>query len=191
MIKAVIFDCFGVLVGDGWHPFKKRYFADEPEKDAEASRLNVLSNKGLLSYTDFLEGVGKLAGISAYQVMKELNQNPPNTQLFDYIRTLKPNYKIGMLSNAAENWLSTLVGKENEALFDAVVLSYDIGHNKPSPEAYQKAARALGVNVDECVFIDDIESYVVAAEHAGMKGVLYRTPEDTIADITAALEDDK
>jgi hypothetical protein len=31
-VTTVIFDCFGVLVSDGWLPFKQRYFTQDTAK---------------------------------------------------------------------------------------------------------------------------------------------------------------
>jgi len=187
MIKAVIFDCFGVLVTDGWHPFKHRYFANDPEKNAEASRLNDLTNKGVLGYQEFLHMIGHLAGISSEQVKNKLSTNAPNEHLFELITELKTDYKIGLLSNAAENWLDELIGPENVELFDEIILSCDISANKPSKQAYEMTAQKLGCELSECLFIDDIKTYVEAAQSSGMKTIHYTTLEQTISDIKVLL----
>lgn len=57
------------------------------------------------------------------------------------------------------------------------------GVRKPDPEAYLGPARALGVSVESCLFVDDRPVNVEAAEAVGMPGLL-RTPE---LDLEAAL----
>ncbi len=190
MIKAIIFDVYGVLVTDGWHPFKFKYFKDDPEKDAEASRLNDLTNKGALGYQEFLQTVGELAGVKAREVQGELSKNAPNLQLFDYISTLKPTYKIGLLSNAAENRLDRLFTPGQYKQFDATVLSCDIAANKPEASAYSAIADKLGCELSECVFVDDIKRYVDGAIGVGMQAILYKFPEQVISDIRAVLATD-
>ena len=48
------------------------------------------------------------------------------------------------------------------------------GFRKPSPEAYAAVLGHLGVSPEDVVFIDDREVNVVAAEAAGMQGLLFR-----------------
>lgn len=189
MIRAIIFDCFGVLVADGWHPFKHRYFKDDPEKDDEASKLGDLSNNGSINYEQFLQQIGELAGLSARQVGREISQNAPNIELFEYIDSVKGKYKIGMLSNAASNWLDELFTPEQLDVFDGTVLSFDIGVNKPGKEAYIATAKKLGCRPEECVFIDDIQLYVEAAKAIGMHAIQYTNPKQTISDINSLISD--
>jgi hypothetical protein len=46
MIRAIIFDCFGVLTTDAWLPFKNKYFAQNEVLMARASELNKQSDAG-------------------------------------------------------------------------------------------------------------------------------------------------
>ena len=58
-------------------------------------------------------------------------------------------------------------------LFDAVVISAEVGMRKPEPRIFLHAAELLGLPPAECVFIDDIEQNIVAAEVLGFTGVLH------------------
>jgi putative hydrolase of the HAD superfamily len=58
-------------------------------------------------------------------------------------------------------------------LFDAVVISGEVGMRKPEPRIFLHAARLLGLDPRECVFIDDLPANVTAAELAGFTGVLH------------------
>jgi len=51
--------------------------------------------------------------------------------------------------------------------FDASVCGDEVGHPKPHPEPYLKAARLLGVDIRRCVAIEDSPIGVSAAEAAG------------------------
>jgi putative hydrolase of the HAD superfamily len=66
-------------------------------------------------------------------------------------------------------------------LFDAVVISAEVGMRKPEERIFRHAADLLGVAPAECVFIDDIQANVVAAEALGMTGVLHTDPAETAA----------
>ncbi|HUY44586.1 MAG TPA: HAD family phosphatase [Streptosporangiaceae bacterium] len=66
-------------------------------------------------------------------------------------------------------------------LFDAVVISAEVGMRKPEERIFRHAADLLGVVPAECVFIDDIEANVLAAEAIGMTGMLHTGPAGTAA----------
>lgn len=175
MVKAVIFDCFGVLVRDGWLPYKERYFGRDPSLMEQARDLNRMVDAGLLSYQDFIKGVADLAGIDEARARSEIEVNPPNAQLFEWIRDdLKPDYKIGLLSNAGANWLDELFEPWQVALFDEVVLSYQVGTTKPDPIMYRAISDRLGVDVENCLFIDDQPYYCEGAKTVGMEAIHYQ-----------------
>ncbi|MFT4532208.1 MAG: epoxide hydrolase-like predicted phosphatase [Candidatus Saccharimonadales bacterium] len=174
MIKAVIFDCFGVLVDSSYVPFRSKYFAGQQDKLAEFSRLEDMSSKGDLEYSELIDKFAKLAGISVDLAVKELADNPVNTELFEYINaSLKPSYKIGFLSNVGTDRVYELFTDDEVALFDNIVLSFQVGMAKPDARIYELAAERLGVEPHECVFVDDVEHYLAGAATAGMQTVHY------------------
>jgi putative hydrolase of the HAD superfamily len=70
-------------------------------------------------------------------------------------------------------------------LFDAVVISGEVGMRKPEEAIFLHAADALGLAPAECVFIDDMEANVAAATDCGMTALLHTEAVVTVA----ALED--
>lgn len=56
-------------------------------------------------------------------------------------------------------------------LFDALVTGDDVTRNKPDPEIFQKAAKKLGVNPEDCIVIEDAISGLEAARKAGMTSI--------------------
>jgi HAD superfamily hydrolase (TIGR01509 family) len=182
MIKAVVFDCFGVLVRDGWLPFCEKHFGNDVTLRERGRENNRRVNTGLITYNDYIRENAKIAGISEDQAREEIESNPPNDELFAVIRDqLKPQYKIGLLSNAGENWLEDLFGKEQVALFDEIALSYEMGATKPDAITYETIAARLGVLPEECIFVDDQERFCVGAEAVGMKAIYYRDNEQLIS----------
>jgi beta-phosphoglucomutase-like phosphatase (HAD superfamily) len=174
MIKAIIFDCFGVLTTDGWLPFKKRHFGDKPELHQQATDLNRQVDGGFISYDDFVAGVAGLAGVPLTEAKQDIENNVANEPLFNLIKTLKPKYKIGFLSNAGSNWISTLFSPEQAAMFDAISVSSETGFVKPEEQAYLEVAEKLNVTPAECVFVDDQLRYCEAAKEVGMQAIEYR-----------------
>lgn len=176
-ITAIVFDCFGVLTTDGWLPFFRQHFAGTEQE--EVRYLHLQADNGLMHYNDFLQAVGERAGVGTHAARAAIENNVANEELFDYMRTqLKPQYSIGMLSNAAEDWTHTLFAPEDVALFDTVVLSRDVGASKPDPRMYQAVCDRLGVLPEEALFIDDIEAYAAAARECGMHA-LHHTGDTT------------
>jgi putative hydrolase of the HAD superfamily len=72
-----------------------------------------------------------------------------------------------------------------DELFDAVVISGEVGLRKPEPEIYQLAASRLGRRPQECVFVDDLAPNIRGAVATGMVGVRHRDPEQTIDELEA------
>lgn len=61
-------------------------------------------------------------------------------------------------------------------LFDAVVISGEVGMRKPEPRIFRHAAAMLDVGPEHCVFVDDVEANVMAAVGCGMTGVHHTEP---------------
>ncbi|GGV09406.1 hypothetical protein GCM10010182_31170 [Actinomadura cremea] len=68
-------------------------------------------------------------------------------------------------------------------LFDAVVISCEVGMRKPDERIFRHALDLLELDAAECVFIDDIEHNIKAAEATGMRGILHTAPGTTIAEL--------
>ncbi|MBW8484525.1 HAD family phosphatase [Actinomadura sp. PM05-2] len=71
-------------------------------------------------------------------------------------------------------------------LFDEVVISCEVGLRKPGEEIFRHTLDRLGLPGEACVFIDDIEHNVAAAERLGMRGIVHTSPAAT-ADALRAL----
>ncbi|MGH3300096.1 MAG: HAD family hydrolase [Streptosporangiaceae bacterium] len=82
----------------------------------------------------------------------------------------------GVLSNS---WGGGYPRELFPELFDAVVISSEVGMRKPELRIFRHAAQLLGLHPAECVFIDDIDANVAAAERVGFTGVLHRATEGT------------
>ena len=175
MIKAVIFDCFGVLAHDGWIPYRAKYFGDNKDLFDSVSSLQKQVDVGVVSFNDFTEEVSRLSGVPVDKTKEMLQDNYANDELIDLIRQeIKSIYKVGMLSNAGANWLGRIFKPADIELFDEIVLSFQTGFVKPDPRAYQAILEKLGLEPYECVFVDDVELYVTAARELGMKAVWYK-----------------
>lgn len=175
MIKAIIFDCFGVLTADLWLQFKEKHFAGKPDLAEQATELNKQADRGFIDYESFKRHVADLAGIPAAEINFLPNTSAANDLLFSYISDfLRPKYKLAILSNASGNFMDRLFLPHQAELFDEVVLSCDVGMIKPQREMYELTAEKLGTEIQECVFVDDREGACSAARALGMPAVWYQ-----------------
>jgi putative hydrolase of the HAD superfamily len=96
----------------------------------------------------------------------------PVPAMYDTIRTLRAaGFSTALLSNS---WgCDEYPRADFPGLFDTVVLSGEVGMRKPEKEIFLHAAETLGLAPTECVFIDDMEANVAAAQACGMTGVLH------------------
>lgn len=189
MIKAIIFDCFGVLAEDGWSPFKRQYLSEHPELLLAISKLGQEVDSGERSYDDMIIETARLVGVSESEVRTAVERRVPNEELFVYItEELKPAYKIGMLSNASYNVLDLLFTPEQTATFDATALSYELGLVKPDRRMYGAIAERLGVELHECLLVDDKAGHADGARDAGMQALVYESVPQLKADLAALLQ---
>lgn len=64
-------------------------------------------------------------------------------------------------------------------------VSCETGLRKPAREAYEHAARTLGVAPERCVFVDDRQKNVDAARAVGMRGVVFQSAEQLRAELSS------
>lgn len=172
-ITTIIFDCFGVLVSEGWLPFKHRHFDNDPDKFEQATNMQKRADAGLTDHTGFVQSVANLASISAEEAHLQIDNTVTDDALLKYIAGLKPNYKIGFISNASQNWLNEFFTPEQITLFDKVAISSETGFLKPDPRAYEHIAALLGVSAEHCLLIDDQQGYCDGARAIGMQAICY------------------
>lgn len=188
MIKAVIFDCFGVLATDGWLPFRDAHFGDKPDLFEQARANNIRVDSGLMSYDDFIVWLASATNVPFKDIKRLIEGNVPNGPLFEYIRdAISPAYQVGLLSNAGANWLNDMFEPWQMALIDQAVLSYELGIVKPHPAMYETIATRLGVLPEEAVFIDDRIEFVTGAHAVGMQAIQYHAIEQMRTDLEAIL----
>jgi FMN phosphatase YigB (HAD superfamily) len=174
MIRAIIFDCFGVFYVD---PVIS--YVQDPKSPPElANALHDLDKQaahGMISRGDFIRQAAELFGLSPEEADRRFFRGTVrNKPLLDFAERLRATYKIGMLSNIGADMMDGFFTKEDQAtLFDVVVLSGEVGVAKPSREIYEYAASQLQLASAECVFVDDLEENCDGARAAGMQAIRY------------------
>jgi epoxide hydrolase-like predicted phosphatase len=100
--------------------------------------------------------------------------------LLEFIRSLKPKCKVGLISNAWSGLRAYIERERFEDVFDHMTISAEVGVAKPEAKIFHFALKHLQVGAKEAVFVDDFEANIEACEKVGMKGILFRDAESTI-----------
>jgi len=187
-IKAIIFDCFEVLVISGHEDLRQKY----PDVATELMDLSMQSDYGYISRIDYFQKVSKLTGLEVADIETKYWKNKVlNSVLIDWIGQLKKEnkYKIGLLSNIGYEGINMFISpKDRNDMFDAVVLSSEVHMMKPSVAIFEEMARRLELDPSECVMIDDVVANIDGATMAGMKGIVYGSPRQVKEDVTVLTE---
>lgn len=179
MIKAIIFDCFGVLYPNACGNFFKRHRDLFGNDSTYLDELNHQIDLGQITRTEFFTKLEEETGMVANLIQKEIDEElMVNQELVQLIKKLKESYKIGILSNAGEEEITIIYHDQIENLFNTITVSYETQIVKPNKEIYLACIERLGVEPDECLFIDDNEVNIKAAQNLNMKTILYKDFED-------------
>ena len=88
-----------------------------------------------------------------------------------WLKRWKTRYKLGILSDAMPSLLRFMDQWGLLSLFDAAVISTQVGAIKPDPRMYAAILQKLNADPGDCLFIDDRADNLEGATAAGMKAV--------------------
>jgi epoxide hydrolase-like predicted phosphatase len=104
--------------------------------------------------------------------------------LVNYVRSLRPAYKTGLLSNAWDDLRGVLTDVWGiDDAFDQIIISAEVGVAKPDPQIYYIALERLGVLPGEAVFVDDFIENVHAARALDIQAVHFQEPAEAKAEL--------
>lgn len=189
MIKAVIFDCFGVLAGLG---YKQIYHQSGGNLDKDGEFIDDLltaANRGMLDTQELHQQVANRLGVSYEEWYDTLEKGEqPNEALFEYLDDLKKRgLKLAILSNAGSGTMERKFSPQQLQLFDTIVVSADVGALKPDRAIYELTAQRLAVQPAECLFVDDHQHYCEAAQATGMQAIFFQNTTQFKKDLEARL----
>ena len=206
-VRAVISDFGGVLTS----PLSGAFAAFEADSGvplaelgramaAESQRLdgNPLFEleTGRMTEADFLGGI-------AAQLTRQLGRDvsldgfgeryfadlSPNEPMIAFMRDLRGRgLRLAICTNNVREWEQrwrAMVPVTGDLRL--VVDSAHVGMRKPEPGIYELTVEQLGVAPGEALFVDDIEINCDAAQALGLRPVWFRSTEQAIAEIEAAL----
>ena len=197
-INAVIFDMGGVLL---------RTINSQP-REAIAERFGVtraeLEAFIFMSETSLRSEVGKLSDKEHWEtVLLHFNQplgdhlkvydeyfsgDAIDKELMAFAVSLKPDYQLGLLSNA---WVNArpLLSRHFDFIdaFDVSVFSYEVGMRKPDPAIFKVMLEKMEVGAENVVFIDDMPANVEGAKSAGLHAIQFMDTPTAIASVKTML----
>jgi epoxide hydrolase-like predicted phosphatase len=107
--------------------------------------------------------------------------------LLDFLRLLRRKVKLGLVSNAWSGLRPWIISKKFQDVFDAMIISAEVGVEKPDARIYRIALEKLGVAADESVFLDDFLENVKAARAVGMRAIHFARPEQALKELEQVL----
>lgn len=187
MIKAIIFDCFSVLIGDNVKIAANELMMRDKAAGEEFFAAARAADRGGVSLEVTNAVQAELLGISTkqLQVMRDEGE-VRNVELINYIESeLKGRFIVGLLSNISSRARldERFLPGELDRVFDDVVASGDVGVIKPQPEIYEIACARLGVLPEECVLIDDMPGFCEGARAVGMHAIQFVTNKQALSDL--------
>lgn len=182
MIKAILFDCDGVLINAaGWHQEAfTRALADfgiTVESDVHEYVLNGLPTWRKLDILQVREDKRGLIEIAKAEYFDQIIRERcfPDETKIALLKALK-GYKIAVCSNARTLSVYRMLERAQLLKYvDRVFGSDDVDFPKPNPEIYLLAMTELGVGADEVVIVEDSAPGVRAAKDSMAKVVI--TPD--------------
>jgi glucose-1-phosphatase len=198
-IRAVIFDLGGVLLRT----------EDREPRNNLASRLNMTyeeledlvfnsesarkAMRGVITSLEHWENIRLKLGLTPSEFALAPKEfwagDKLDTELVDYLRSLRPEYKTALLSNA---WDDLRVALQDHLqildAFDETIISAEVGFTKPEAQIYQITLDRLGVSPQDAVFVDDFVENVEAARQLGLHTVHFKQHAQVVAEINKILD---
>jgi epoxide hydrolase-like predicted phosphatase len=107
--------------------------------------------------------------------------------LLDLLRSSHGRFKVGLISNAFSGLREWIVEKKFADVFDAMIISAEVGVEKPDARIFQIALEKLGVAASESVFLDDFAENITAARALGMQTIHFTQPEQALVQLEKLL----
>ena len=195
--RGLLVDFGGVLTTNVFQSFRAFCAAEGLEPDAFANLLR--SSPGTRAQLRRLEtnqidadefgaylaprlGVAEADGLMA-RIFAGIGPEPA---MIDAVRKARAaSLRTGLISNSVgtDIYDRTVL----DELFDATVISGEVGLHKPQPEIFRLGAERIGLPPEQCVFVDDLRENCAGAEAVGMTAVLHRGPDRTLPELERLL----
>jgi len=196
--QGLLVDFGGVLTTNIWNSFDLFCENEGLERgtvlelfraDGEALALLRSLERGAVADGEFERDFGELLGVDPAGLIDRLFAGlSPEQAMIEAVQAARAaGVRTGLISNS---WGTGIYERAPMKIFDATVISGDVGLHKPQPEIYELGAERIGSPPSACIFVDDLRENVAGAEAVGMTAILHRNPTDTIAELEGLLSVD-
>jgi putative hydrolase of the HAD superfamily len=192
----LLVDWGGVLTSDVFESFRRFCELEglDPDtvrerfrSDRRARELLVGLESGTLPPREFEVALADVLGVEAADLIDRMFAGArPNERMVEAVRKAHhAGIRTGLVSNS---WGSDRYDREQLGqMFDAVVISAEVGMRKPTPEIYAIGAERIGLPPEACVFVDDLPFNLKPAAELGMATVHHTDTRETIAQLEQLL----
>ncbi len=185
VLTTSLFDSFGDFCAQ--EGLERETVERSFRSDRRCRELLIGLETGRLGEPEFESRLGAILGVSGRDLIGRLfaGSRPDPLMVAAVGATRRAGIRTGLVSNSwgTGRYDRTLLAK----LFDAVLISGEVGIRKPAPEIYRLAAEAVGRAAEECVFVDDLPFNLVPAAELGMATVHHIETEQTVSELERLL----
>lgn len=108
-----------------------------------------------------------------------------NPEILEFIKTHQTQYKFGIVSATRSDLNAWLLRHNVAGMFSYVQTAAKVQKSKLNPDYFSDALKALELNANEVVIVDDNNYYVLIAKELGINAVHYDPGKDFISQIEA------
>jgi len=167
----------------------RQWFGREGELESLINPVHTLE-RGELEVADFeqhlAEALTAVAGrpVAAPGLLQRLFGHFEHAPAMNalVVRAKQLGIRTALLSNS---WGNSYPDHLFDGMFDAIVISGEVGLRKPEPEIYHHTLGLLDMQAHECVFVDDLQVNVEAAVRLGLIGVHHQDYSSTAGELSA------
>ena len=179
MIKAILFDLDGVIV-DSLHYHYLAWDHMFREIGGSVTEESIFLSEGMNSFEIlplFLKKFNVDLPVEKHKEFIESKRNYfrqivklkyyPNA--FETIEKLRDRgYTTALVTACARKNMEKSIDAEHQKLFEFIISGDEVAHSKPNPDPYLIAQKTLGLEVSECVAIENAPLGVESVKNAGM-----------------------
>lgn len=121
--------------------------------------------------------------LKKFQAHTEPEIDPMMLDLVDKLRSL--DYKVGLLSNNRKEAAVHMRAIGLDKHFDTLIVSAEVGMQKPSRQIFELFAKNLGVSPHELIFIDDSPQSLLPSKEIGFHPILFKDYDSLIENLKA------
>lgn len=177
-IKAIVFDLVGVLIEENDYPLS------EGEQLLEKQFGKINTNE---EYYKWAEKISNLPEEEIKNIVKEIIENIYDIREYDIFDHL-PKIKLAIASNHLSAINKRIDNMELREKFDYIIISADIGIEKPKKEFYEKLIATLGENPEDILFVDDDKKNIEAAKESRLSTLHYDSSKSLTQEVLNKLK---